>query len=66
MNIKNADELQNTREKLKILEDSLEELKSKPVTNPVTRELTRQSLRRFANQLIEEITRFECGVGVKR
>jgi hypothetical protein len=42
-----------------MLEGRLEELDTEPVVNPRTRELTRRSLKKFVNQLKEEIARFE-------
>ncbi len=60
MGIQNTRQLENTRTKLQMLESRLEELDAEPVVNPQTRELTRRSLRRFANQLKEEIAWFEC------
>jgi hypothetical protein len=42
-----------------MLESRLEELDAEPVVNPQTRELTRRSLKKLANQLREEIARFE-------
>jgi hypothetical protein len=59
MSIQSARELENTRRKLQMLEGRLEELNSEPIANPQTRELTRRSLKKLANQLKEEIARFE-------
>jgi protein subunit release factor B len=53
-------QLENTREKLKLLEARLIELEQEPVTNARTRELTRLSLKKLINQLKEEIVRFEA------
>jgi hypothetical protein len=53
-------QLENTRAKLKLLEDRLHDLDNEPVANVRTRELTRQSLKKLANQLKEEIARFEA------
>jgi hypothetical protein len=52
--------LENTRAKLKLLEDRLQELDGLPVTNARTRELTKQALKKLVNQLKEEIIRFEA------
>ena len=59
MSIQSSRELENTRRKLQLLEDRLDELNAEPVANPQTRELTRRSLKKLANQLKEEIARFE-------
>jgi hypothetical protein len=53
-------QLENTRAKLKLLEDRLRALDDEAVTNVRTRELTRQSLKKLVNQLKEEIVRFEA------
>jgi hypothetical protein len=59
MNIQTERQLENTRGKLRLLEDRLRDLDGEPVANADTRELTRQSLKKLANQLKEEIIRFE-------
>ena len=61
MSIQNHRQLENTRKKLKLLEDRLQELDSEPVSNALTRELTKRSLKKLVNQLKEEIVRFEAG-----
>jgi protein subunit release factor B len=60
MSLQSKAQLENTRAKLKVLEDRLIELEREPVTNARTRELTRQSLKKLINQLKEEIVRFEA------
>lgn len=60
MSIRSIRQLANTRAKLKILEDRLRELDDEPVANVRTRELTKNSLKKIANQLKEEIVRFEA------
>ena len=60
MSIQNERQLENTRAKLKLLEDRLRELDGEPVANVRTRDLTKQSLKKLANQLKEEIVRFEA------
>jgi hypothetical protein len=60
MSLQNQRQLENTRAKLKLLEDRLRDLDGEPVTNPRTRELTKQSLKHLVNQLKEEIVRFEA------
>ncbi len=60
MSIQNNRQLENTRAKLKPLEDRLQALDSEPVSNVRTRELTKQSLKKIVNQLKEEIVRFEA------
>jgi hypothetical protein len=59
MSIRSKRQLENTRAKLKLLEDRLRDLDGEPVANVRTRELTKQSLKKLANQLKEEIVRFE-------
>ena len=65
MSIRSSRELENTRKKLQLLEDRLDELNAEPVTNPQTRELTQRSLKKLANQLKEEIARFESRAGTR-
>jgi len=60
MSIQSKRQLENTRTKLKLLEDRLRDLDGEPVANVRTRELTKQSLKKLANQLQEEIVRFEA------
>jgi hypothetical protein len=60
MSIESTRQLENTRRKLQMLEDRLQELDAEPVTNAQTRDLARRSLRKLVNQLKEEIARFEC------
>ncbi len=60
MSIQSKRQLENTRAKLKLLEDRLRELEGEPVANVRTRELTKQSLKKLINQLTEEIVRFEA------
>jgi len=59
MSIESQRQLENSRAKLKLLEDRLSELDQAPALNSQTRELTKRSLKKLANQLREEIVRFE-------
>ena len=59
MSIHGAQELENTRAKLQMLEDRLGEINTEPIADPHTRDLTRRSLKKLVNQLKEEIARFE-------
>lgn len=59
MSIRSTRELETTRGKLQLLKDRLQELEAEPVVNPRTRELPRRSLKKFVNQLREEIAQFE-------
>ena len=61
MSIQNKRQLENTRAKLKVLEDRLRDLADEPVSNVRTRELTKRSVKKLVNQLTEEIVRFEAG-----
>jgi len=60
MSIRTESQLENTRAKLEILEKRLLDLGGEPVANVRTRELTKQSLEKIANQMKEEIVRFEA------
>jgi len=57
MSLQSQRQLENTRVKLKLLEDRLRDLDGEPVANVRTRELTRKSLKKLVNQLKEEIVR---------
>ncbi len=59
MSIRSTRQLVNTRKKLEMLEARLQELDAELVANSRTREMTRRSLKKLANQLTEEIVRFE-------
>jgi hypothetical protein len=63
MTIANQSQLENTRNKLKLLEDQYARLKSQPTENVYTRELTLRSLQRWIKKLKEEILRYECKTG---
>lgn len=59
MRIQSIRQLDNTRKKLRMLEDRLGDLDAEPVANPQTRDRTRRSLKKLIKQLREEIARFE-------
>ena len=59
MSLKNNRELENTRAKLSRLEARCEALRNETGGDEHVRELTMESLRRFINQLKEEIARYE-------
>jgi DNA repair exonuclease SbcCD ATPase subunit len=63
MALKDERQANNTREKLRILEDRFEAVRKDPAGNRHTQELTLRSLRRLINQLKEEIARFEARQG---
>jgi hypothetical protein len=53
-------EVQNTRDKLKLLLDRFEKSQREPSSNPYAKELSLRSLKNMINQLTEEIARFEA------
>jgi hypothetical protein len=59
MNLSNSQQLQTTRRKLQLLEDQIETLRSENSDTSHVTNLTIQSLTRLANQLKEEVARFE-------
>lgn len=59
MSIENRQELEATREKLRLLEEHYEEKRKRQGGDPHVRELTLRSLRRMINELKENIIRFE-------
>jgi hypothetical protein len=62
MSIQSRRELENTRAKLKDMEQLYEEIRQKPAENEHVRELTLRSLKKRINQFKEEIVWFECRV----
>ena len=60
MMLRNDRELVNTREKLRILEESYEEVERESNGDEELREAELESLRRFINQLKEEIARYQA------
>ena len=59
MSLQSLQELENTRRKLRELEEQYEATSRRPITNPHVREATLNSLRRLINQLKEEVFHFE-------
>ena len=59
MSIENRRELENTREKLHLMEELFEKVHQEPADNAHVRELTLRSLKKRINQFTEEIVRFE-------
>jgi hypothetical protein len=67
--IQNIRELENTREKLRILEEGYEEARQEPSDDEEVRETELQSLKQLINEFKEEIARCEChvtGIGPPR
>ena len=60
MMLQNEHELTLTREKLRLLEESYEEVRQESGCDEELREAELQSLKRFINQLKEEIARYEA------
>ena len=60
MDLKDEQELNVTRQKLRILEESYEASRREPTDNPHIDELSLRSLKRMINQLKEEIARYEA------
>jgi hypothetical protein len=58
-------ELENTRKKLRELEEVYEKVKTGPTDNVHVRELTLTSLKKLMNQFFEEIVRYESHVGLR-
>jgi hypothetical protein len=57
--LKNQTELENTRDKLRMLEQQYAAAQGRESLNQHTRQLTLRSLKKLINQLTEEIVRFE-------
>jgi flagellar biosynthesis chaperone FliJ len=60
MELRSEQELANTREKLKMLEEAYEEARNDGSENACVREASMRSLKRLVNQLKEEIARYEA------
>ena len=59
MNLESAQEVENTRVKLRMLEEAYRANEEEPGEMTYARRLTMRSLKRLMNQLTEEIVRFE-------
>ncbi len=60
MTLQNDLELANTREKLRLLEESYAEVVNEDYEDQTLREMEMESLMRFINRLKEEIARYEA------
>ncbi|MGH7177771.1 MAG: hypothetical protein ACREJC_10350 [Tepidisphaeraceae bacterium] len=60
MTLQNELELVNTREKLRLLEQSYEELRSETGGDEELRDASMESLKRLINQMKEEIARYQA------
>lgn len=66
MTVENRRQLENTRVKLRELEQLYAATQQGPAASEHVRELTLRSLRKRINQFKEEITRFEARAGSMR
>lgn len=66
MMLQNDRELANTRERLRLLEQSYAEVFEEGYGDETLREMELDSLKRFINQLKEEIARYEAHQSVRR
>jgi polyhydroxyalkanoate synthesis regulator phasin len=66
MKLQSVHELENTRRKLRDLEEAYEAAMKRPTDNAHAREATLTSLRRLINQLNEEIVRYEAHQSARR
>jgi hypothetical protein len=65
MELRSQSELNNTREKLRRLEEHYARLLNEPAENQHVRDLSRQSMKRWINKLKEEIARYEARRGAR-
>ena len=63
--IRTQRQLENTKEKLRLLEEHFQRRKQESADDSYVRKLSLQSLKRTMNQLKEEIVRFEAHAKVK-
>ena len=66
LSIHSETQLQNTKEKLRLLEEHYERRQAVPAEDAYVRELSLRSVKRFINQLKEEIIRYEAHAKAKR
>jgi len=59
-------ELNHTKEKLRLLEETYDEVQSETTEDEHLQELELESLRRLINQLEEEIARYEAHHAIRR
>jgi flagellar biosynthesis chaperone FliJ len=64
--LQNDRQLANTRDKLRLLEESYEEVRQETGEDEELREAELESLKRFINQLKEEIARYEAHQPARR
>ena len=60
MKLESQREVQNTREKLRLLEEHYQRKREQPAEDEHVRELTLRSLKKMINQLKEEIACYEA------
>ncbi len=63
MTIDNERQIEATRDKLRLLEETYEQVDARSTGTPHTRELTKRSLKGLINQLKEEIARHAAHAG---
>ena len=66
MNLKNQRELDNTREKLRVMESMYAEASAETDGDAEVHDAELESLQRMINQLKEEIARYESRCAVRR
>jgi hypothetical protein len=62
MSIENRRQLENTRAKVRRMEELYDRLRQEPAENALVRELTLRSLKKRINQFTEEMVRFESRI----
>jgi hypothetical protein len=65
MSLQSRRQLENTRKKLEILQESLRSVETRLEGSPAARDLSRRSLKKLINQMKEEIARFEARASVR-
>jgi hypothetical protein len=60
MSLQSERELENTKRKLRVLEESYDEARADTTEDQHLREIEMESLKRLINQLKEEIARYEA------
>ena len=66
MMLENDSQLENTKEKLREIQDRYDRLKANETENERLRQMTLRSLKKLINQLTEEIVRYNCRQSASR
>jgi hypothetical protein len=66
MSIENEQQLENTRQKLRLVEERCKRKRREPTDDEGVREVTLASLKKTINQLKEEMIRYQCHASLRQ